>query len=98
MAMANIAKLLQAALICKGNPLQSILLDVGGASHMDTTAAEAIKEWRQQFERAGVYLALIDPSPQITLMLKKAGVLDTGIACTFLLVWLSSLTKVAPPK
>ena len=76
----------------KGEPLHSILLDIGGASHMDTTAAEAIKDWREQRGRAGMHLALIDPSPQITLILQKAGVLDTGSVCTALLVLLSPMT------
>ncbi|DBA69176.1 TPA: hypothetical protein ACH3X2_013081 [Trebouxia sp. C0005] len=62
----------------KGEPLQSILLDISGASHMDTTAAEAMKDWREGYDRAGVRLALTDPNPQITMMLHKTGMLDSG--------------------
>jgi len=73
---------LQAVSVSKGEPLQSILLDVSGASHMDTTAAEAIKDWREGYERTGVCLALIDPNPQITVMLQKTGMLDSGDSCS----------------
>ncbi|KAL0048646.1 hypothetical protein WJX82_007650 [Trebouxia sp. C0006] len=68
----------EAVSVSKGEPLQSILLDVNGASHMDTTAAEAVKDWREGYERTGVHLALIDPNPQITMMLQKTGMLDSG--------------------
>jgi len=76
---------LQAVSVSKGEPLQSILLDVNGASHMDTTAAEAVKDWREGYERTGVHLALIDPNPQITMMLQKTGMLDSGDSCSIIL-------------
>ena len=71
--------LVQAASLSKGEPLHSILLDIGGASHMDTTAVEAIKEWRQGYERSGIHFVLVDPNPQITSILHRAGILDAGM-------------------
>jgi anti-anti-sigma regulatory factor len=52
---------------------------------MDTTAAEAVKDWREGYERTGVHLALIDPNPQITMMLQKTGMLDSGDSCSIIL-------------
>ena len=52
---------------------------------MDTTAAEAIKDWREGYERTEVCLALIDPNPQITMMLQKTGMLDSGDSCSIIL-------------
>ncbi len=77
--------LLQAVSVSKGEPLQSILLDISGASHMDTTAAEAMKDWREGYRRTGVCLALIDPNPQNTMMLQKTGMLDSGDSCNVIL-------------
>ena len=45
---------------------------------MDTTAVEAVKEWREGYSRAGIHLALVDPSPQIVTILHRSGCLDTG--------------------
>ncbi|DBA76202.1 TPA: hypothetical protein ACH3X1_009930 [Trebouxia sp. C0004] len=73
----------EAVSISKGEPLQSILLDVSGASHMDTTAAEAMKDWREGYERTGVRLALVDPNSQITMTLQKTGLLDSGDQLVF---------------
>jgi len=70
--------------VSKGEPLQSILLDISGASHMDTTAAEALKEWREGYERTGVRLALIDPNPQVTTMLQKTDMLVSGDSCSII--------------
>ncbi len=49
---------------------------------MDTTAAEAMKDWREGYERTGVRLALTDPNPQITMTLQKTGMLDSGNSCS----------------
>lgn len=77
----------------KGEPLQSILLDISGASHMDTTAAEAMKDWREGYDRAGVRLALTDPNPQITMMLHKTGMLDSGDRCSTCLLDVTQLEQ-----
>lgn len=59
-------------------PLRHIVLDVSGASYMDTTAIEAVKEWREGYARAGVHLALAEPNAQIVSILHRSGFLNTG--------------------
>ena len=73
--------------------MQSILLDVSGASHMDTTAAEAMKEWREGYERTGVRLALTHPNSQITMTLQKTGMLDSGGSCSIMVNMWPSLSS-----
>ena len=84
---------MQAVSVSKGEPLQSILLDVSGASHMDTTAAEAVKEWREGYERTGVRLALTDPNSQISMTLQKTGMLDSGGSCSIMVNMWPSLSS-----
>ena len=79
---------LQASAIAANEPIHRVLLVLSGASHMDTTAVEAIKEWRQGYERTGIHFALIDPKPEIVTILHRSGCLNTGMqetCCTMLL-------------
>ena len=52
--------------------MQRVVLDVGGASHVDTTALDAIQEWRQGYESRGVRFGLLDPNPHVTQVVHKA--------------------------
>ena len=70
---------LQASATAANEPIHDVLLVMRGASNMDTTAVEAIKEWRQGYERTGIYFALIDPNPEIVSILHRSGCLDTGM-------------------
>ena len=69
---------LQAEAIARGEPLQHILLDVGAASHIDTTALEAITEWHQGLGSNGIAFGLIDPNPQVVQIAHQAWGLETG--------------------
>ena len=66
-------------------PIQHVMLILSGASHIDTTAVEAVKEWRQAYDQSGISLALVDPSPPIVTILHRSGCLNTGeLLCAIL--------------
>lgn len=77
--------MLQASAVAENEPLHHVVLDISGASHMDTTAVEAVTEWQEGYAKSGIYLALVGPSPQIVNILHKAGCLNTGITVLCLL-------------
>ena len=68
----------QAEALSQAEPLQHVVLDVGGASHMDTTALEAIKEWQEGFEASGTNFCLVDPNPQVIEVVHKAWGREAG--------------------
>lgn len=62
----------------RGEPVQHILLDIGGASHVDTTALDAMKEWREGYARSGVQFGLLDPNPYVTETVCRAWGQEAG--------------------
>ena len=69
---------LQAEASLRGEAVKRILLDIGGCSHVDTTALDAIKEWREGYERRVVDFGLLDPNPHVTETVHKAFGHDAG--------------------
>ena len=58
--------------------MKQILLDVGGSSHVDTTALDAMKEWREGYDFRGVDFGLLDPNPYVTQVVHRALGYDPG--------------------
>lgn len=65
--------------MAEGEALHHVILDVSGASHMDTTAVEAISEWQEGYAETGMHLALVDPGPHIVAILHRSGCLSSGM-------------------
>ena len=63
---------MQAEAALRGEGMKFVLLDVGGSSHVDTTALDAIKEWREAYECRGVAFGLLDPNPSVTQVVHRA--------------------------
>ncbi|KAL3141752.1 hypothetical protein ABBQ32_004432 [Trebouxia sp. C0010 RCD-2024] len=62
----------EAETLLREEPLQQILLDMGGASHVDTTALDAMQEWREGYETRSISFGLVDPNPNVIQIVHKA--------------------------
>ena len=70
--LSSATSALQAEASLRGEAVEQILLDVGGSSHIDTTALDAITEWREGYECRGVDFGLLDPNPYVTEVVHRA--------------------------
>ena len=75
---ATAASALQAEASVRGEAVKHILLDIGGSSHVDTTALDAIKGWHEGYDRRDVGFGLLDPNPHVTELVHKALGYETG--------------------